>query len=73
VIKKGAAPLLIYHGDKDPTINVAFAYALKAQMDKTGNTQSVLHIMEGVGHAAYKLIASEKIPEIVAFLNATMK
>lgn len=72
VIKKGAAALLIFHGDKDPTINVAYAHALHQQMEKMGNT-SVLNIMEGVGHAAYKLIASEKIPVIVAFLQRTMK
>lgn len=72
-IKKGAAPLLIYHGDKDALIHVDYAHALHNQMLKIGNTQSVLHVMEGTGHAAYNFITKEKIPEIVAFLEQTLK
>ena len=68
IIKKGAPPILIYHGDKDKLINVAFAYALEAQMDDIG-TPCILHIMQGKGHARYDFIQKEKIGEIARFLN----
>lgn len=73
VIRKGAAPVLIYHGDKDRTINVDFAYALKKRMDEIGDTESILHIMEGKGHARYDIIRNSKIEEIVDFLRQAMK
>lgn len=72
VIKKGAPPVLIYHGDQDKTIHVDFGRTLKKRMDEIGNTQSLLHIMEGKGHAMYKLIGNEKISEIAQFLNQVM-
>lgn len=72
LIKKGAAPLLTYHGDLDKLIHVDYAYAIKRRMDEIGN-QAVLHIMEGKGHARYDLITKEKIPEIADFLKATLK
>ena len=73
LIKKGAPPVLIYHGDHDNLIHVDYAYALKRQMEKIGNSRSVLRVIEGRGHAIYKLIAEEKAEEIVAFLNETLK
>lgn len=72
-VKQGAPPVLIYHGDKDKLINVEFAYALKKQMDKIGDKQSELHIMEGKGHARYDIIRKEKTDEIANFLRKTMK
>lgn len=44
VIEKGAAPILIYHGDLDSTINIAYAYALKQRMDKIGSGKSQLKV-----------------------------
>ena len=69
VIQKGAAPVLIYHGDEDKLVHVDFAFALKKRMDEINSTKSKLHILKGKGHAQYKLIADEKIDEIVNFLN----
>jgi para-nitrobenzyl esterase len=72
LIKKGAAPVLIYHGDLDKLINVDFAYALKKRMDKIGSTNSEIHILEGKGHAQYKYITENKIKEITTFLKANL-
>ena len=72
LIKKGAAPLLIYHGDLDKLINVDFAYALKKRMDEIGSTNSQIHIMEGKGHAQYNYIAKNKIQEITKFLTTNL-
>lgn len=73
LIKKGAAPLLTYHGDLDKLINVDFAYALKDRMAATGNNKSVLHVLKGKGHAQYTLIANEKTEEIAHFLKENLK
>jgi para-nitrobenzyl esterase len=69
LIKKNAPPVLTYHGDLDKLIHVDFAYAIKKQMEKTGNTKSELYVMEGKGHARYDIIAKEKTEEIDAFLR----
>ncbi|WP_157970358.1 alpha/beta hydrolase [Albibacterium indicum] len=68
VIKRKAPPVLIYHGDQDKLIHVDFGHALKKRMDEIGDTQSILHVMEGKGHAMYRYIADEKIDEIAQFL-----
>lgn len=73
VIKKGAPPLLTYHGDKDILVNIDYAYALKKQMDATGNTRSELHVMKGLGHARYDFITKEKTGEIDTFLKKVFK
>jgi len=72
VIKKNAPPVLIYHGDQDKLIHVDFGHALKKGMDEIGDTQSILHVMEGKGHAMYRYIADEKIDEIAQFLDSVM-
>lgn len=72
LIKKGAAPLLIYHGDQDKLIHVDYAYALKKQMDKLG-IQAELNVLAGKGHAIYNTITAEKTEEIAAFLRKTKK
>jgi para-nitrobenzyl esterase len=72
LIKKGAAPLLIYHGDLDKLINVDFAYALKNRMDAIGSTNSQIHIMVGKGHAQYSYIIKNKIQEITDFLKTNL-
>lgn len=72
LIKKGAVPLLIYHGDLDKLINVDFAYALKKRMEEIGSTKSEIHIMEGKGHAQYSYIAKNKVQEITEFLKANL-
>ncbi len=69
VIKKNTPPVLIYHGDQDQSVHVDYAYAIKKRMDEIHSTRSELHILEGKGHAQYKLIAAEKIEEIVQFLK----
>ncbi len=68
-ITKNAPPLLTYHGDKDPTISVAYGYALHQQMEKVGNKNSVLNVMQGKGHAQYNYIISDKVDEILSFLS----
>jgi para-nitrobenzyl esterase len=70
VIKKGAAPMLTYHGDLDDLISVDYAHALSSRMEEIGSKKSQLKILEGRGHAQYKLISDSKIPEIVAFLKS---
>lgn len=72
IIRKGAAPILIYHGDQDSTINIAYAYALKHRMDVIGSQKSQLRILKDKGHAQYNLIAKEKIAEIVSFLKTVL-
>lgn len=72
-IKKGAAPLLTYHGDLDKLIHVNFAYALHDRMAEMNNVESKLHVLIGKGHAMYNLIASDKIDEIVEFLKESLK
>lgn len=73
LIKKGAAPLLTYHGEKDKTINVAFAYDLEQQMKKNGNTQSETHIIKDKGHAIYTFITAQKTDEIAVFLRKAIE
>ena len=69
VIKKDAPPVLAYHGSADQTINVAYATALQQRMTETGNRLSEFHIMEGKGHAAYRIIETEKSGEVVSFIR----
>lgn len=69
LIKKGAPPVLTFHGDQDKLIHVDYAHAIKKRMETIGNTQSELQIMEGLGHARYDVIAKEKGDEIDAFLR----
>ncbi|HEY0670428.1 MAG TPA: alpha/beta hydrolase [Sphingobacteriaceae bacterium] len=73
IIKKGAPPVLTFHGDKDVLVHIDYAYAIKKQMEKTGNTLSQLHIMPGKGHARYDIVANEKTAEIDAFLKKAFK
>ncbi|WP_187774947.1 alpha/beta hydrolase [Pedobacter sp. BS3] len=69
VIKKGAPPLLIFHGDEDKLIHIDYAYALKKRMDEIGNSKTEIHIMKGKGHARYDLITNERMGELVSFLQ----
>lgn len=73
VIKKGAPPVLIYHGDLDKLINVDYAYALDKRMKEVGSNNSDLQILKGRGHAEYKYIAQNKTAEIIGFLKANLK
>ena len=70
--KKNAPVILIYHGDVDKLINVDYAYALQKRMKELGSEKSVIHILEGKGHAQYKYIAANKIDEIAEFLKANL-
>lgn len=72
VITKDSPPVLIYHGDLDETINIAYAYAIKERMDFIGSKESQLHVLKDKPHSNYKLIADEKIGEIVTFLNKVL-
>lgn len=70
VIKKGAVPAIIFHGDQDETVNVAYSNAVKEQMDKVGS-RCELVILEGKGHAAYDVMGSSKrIDAIADFLSS---
>lgn len=73
IIKKGAPPVLTFHGDKDLLVHVDYAYAIHKQMKKIGNHLSELHIMSGKGHARYDIVANEKTAEIDAFLKKAFK
>lgn len=73
VIKKNAPPVLTFHGDKDKLVHVDYAYAIQKQMEKTGNGESELKIMEGMGHARYDIIAKEETDEIDRFLKKAFK
>ncbi|MGX5820176.1 alpha/beta hydrolase [Chitinophaga lutea] len=72
VIGKGAPPLLTYHGDGDKLISVEYAYALDKQMKAQGNV-SVLRIMQGKGHAAYREVEALYVPEVAAFVLKHLK
>ncbi len=72
LIKKPAPPVLIYHGDLDELIHVDYAFAIKKQLEKTGDKKSELHVMQGKGHARYDIIANEKTAEIDAFLRKVL-
>ncbi|MBZ4188600.1 alpha/beta hydrolase [Niabella beijingensis] len=69
VIKRNAPPVLVYHGSSDKVINVAYAHALQQRMAAAGNRLSEFHIMEGKGHAAYRIIETEKSEEVVSFIR----
>lgn len=73
VINKNAAPLLIYHGDSDKVVSVKYAYTLQKRMKKIGSKRSVSHILKDKGHAQYKYITENKVPEIVDFLKTNLK
>lgn len=73
VIQKDSPPLLIYHGDEDQVINVAYAYALNDRMEQLGIKGSKIVIMKDKGHAQYKYIANLKIEEIDDFLKPLIK
>lgn len=70
IINKNAPPLLTFHGDKDDVIHVDYAYALDNRMQELG-LQSKLLILEGKGHAQYKLIHQDYIDTISEFLVNT--
>lgn len=72
VITKNAPPILIYHGDLDNTINIAYSFAIKERMDAIGSQKSQLQVLKDKGHAQYNLIAKEKINEIATFLNSVL-
>ena len=67
-IEAPAAPMLIFHGDEDALINVAYAYAFEKRMNEIG-AQVELHIMKGKGHAQYGYIAKYHMDDIAAFLD----
>lgn len=71
LIKKGAAPLLTFHGDQDKLIHVDYAYDLERKMKEKGN-QVITNIYEGKGHAIYGFITDEKTGEIDAFLKRNL-
>lgn len=68
VIQKDAPPLLTFHGDQDELIHIDYAYALDSRMKEVGSV-SEMHILEGKGHALYKLISADYTDTIVSFLS----
>ena len=73
VIGKNAPPVITFHGDKDNTVHVDYAYAIEKAMQKNGQPLSETHILPGMGHALYDYIGREKLNEIDAFLKKTLK
>lgn len=69
LVKRNAPPVLSYHGDQDKLIHIDFSYILHKHLEKIGDTKSQFHVLENKGHAMYKLIAKEKVEEIVDFLK----
>ena len=69
LIGKDAPPLLTYHGDQDKLIHIDYAHALHRRFQELKKEGPELHILEGKGHAMYKLITAEKTEEIVSFLK----
>ena len=43
-------PLLIFHGDKDPVVNVKESLWLVEELEKSGNTQFEFAVIEGANH-----------------------
>jgi acetyl esterase/lipase len=74
VIKTGKTlpAVLTYHGDIDNLIHVNFAEVLHKRLQETGDTMSILKIMEGKGHAQYSYISKYKTGEITDFLNKVL-
>ena len=73
VIQPGAPPALLYHGDHDATVHYGYSVAVKDRMDEIGEKRTILHVMGGQGHAAYKYISANRTDEIVAFFKKIMK
>lgn len=67
-IEAPAVPMLIFHGDKDDVINVAYAYAFQKRMNEIGALVE-LHVMEGKGHAQYDYVAKHHMDDVDAFLT----
>ena len=73
VIRHGAPPALIYHGDRDATIHFDYSVAIKHRMDEIGEKRTILHILGGRGHAQYKYITANRTDEIIAFFRSLMR
>ncbi|HRE50288.1 MAG TPA: alpha/beta hydrolase [Flavitalea sp.] len=73
VIGENAPPVITFHGDKDHTVRVDYAYAIEKAMKKNGNILSETHILPGLGHALYDFVGREKLNEIDAFLKKVLK
>ena len=71
--QKKLPPLLTFQGDQDKIIHVDYAHALRERMEELGSSNSITYIEKGKGHALYAFIARNKIAEVVAFLNKTLK
>jgi|GEM_PF-3398346 len=70
VIETNSPPIITFHGDKDTIINVAYAYAIHNRLTDLQKRNSSLNIMTGKGHAEYSYIATNKVEQIAAFINA---
>lgn len=73
IIQKNAPPLLTFHGDKDDIIHVDYANALHKRLGELNSKKSKLNILEGKGHAQYKLITDTKIDEIDTFIKEVIE
>ena len=62
-----APPMLIYHGDQDQVINVAYSYALQKRLQEL-NIPVIFSILEGVGHGKSEYIIRH-IDDIDKFLK----
>lgn len=49
---KNAAPIIEFHGDEDPTINISHALRVQAEYAKLGVPYE-LHVLKGCGHGSW--------------------
>ena len=67
-IRRGTAPTLIIHGDRDKINDISNAYAIKRQMDHLRIPNRMI-VMEGRGHSQSREVAKKYMPDILAFLR----
>ena len=70
-IELPAPPMLIYHGDQDELVNVAYADAFEARLQELG-VPVVKNILAGKGHAQYTYIRQAQINNIVGFMRSLL-
>jgi acetyl esterase/lipase len=68
----GDPPVIIFHGDKDPTVPVAQSKLLDERCRKLG-LESSLHIIEGAGHGGLQFSDEERYALTKAFLDRHLK
>ena len=62
------APLLIVHGDRDPTVPLEESTAFHARLQAAG-ADSTLHVVAGAGHGGDAFLAPEMLELVGAFFD----